>query len=943
MLACAVLRAGLALAAAAHPATAASELAGRVVFSGLPVPGAIVTATGGDRTVVTSSDEAGAFHFAALEDGPWTVRVEMVGFVTVTRDVVLPMTGPPPVWTLTMRRFEEIVGRASASDLSTAADTPPVGAGINDDLNPAILNGSVINGAATPFAQPRAFGNNRPGFGPRYTGAVNAVLGNSAWNARPYSFGGSPTPVPSYGDVRIGFTLGGPLKIPWLVKNGPQTLIAYQHSALHDATTLSAVMPTLAERSGDLSGSSVAARDPMTGQPFAGSLIPPDRISPQAAALLAYYPLPNATAAGANYQTPVVTATTQDRVQLGMSKAVTRRTTIGTTLAFQRTVADAGTLFGFTDRSRKSSLDSAVNWNRRFSTRLTVRGHYQFTRAATNVTPLFAHRTDVSGDAGIAGNSQDPANWGPPSLSFPGIAGLRDADYQRSVGRTHAAGGEALIKRGRHDLTLGGDLRLSGVTVSSDADPRGTLSFTGAATGNAFADFLLGIPATSAIAYGNAGTRLRGAAYDAYFVDDFRLSGLTFNLGVRWEYEAPYTEASGRLASSLHPDRRGIEPRIATSWRPVPGSSLVVRASYGLYRNLGVYQPLALLLAQQPPLSRTFSVQNTPSIPLTLAEPFPSSLPSTSTFVVDPAFRVGAAHTWQVSAQRDLPGSLTAIAAYLGAKGRHLMQASLPNTYPAGAENPCASCPSGFVLVTSNGGSLRNAGQFTVRRRLHSGLTASLQYTIAKSTDDAATFSNAAVTPRSLSIAQDWLDLSGEHGPSSFDQRHLVSAQVQYTSGVGVAGGTLADSVWGTLLKDWTFTSQLNAGSGLPFTPISFVAVTGTGFVGVRPHLTGVSPEPAASGSYANPSAYTAPLQGVWGDARRNSIRGPAQVSLDASVARVFRVHGRVNLEWRVAAANVLNRVIFAAIETVIASPQFARPTIANPMRRIQTTLRLRF
>src|SRR6185436_7366808 len=188
------------------------------------------------------------------------------------------------------------------------------------------------------------------------------------------------------------------------------------------------------------------------------------------------------------------------------------------------------------------------------------------------------------------------------------------------------------------------------------------------------------------------------------------LSGLTLNLGVRWEYESPFN------GSGLRPDKRGLEPRLAASWRPVLGSSLVIRGSYGTYRNLGVYQPLALLLAQQPPVSRNLSTQNSPLSPLTLANPFPSSLPSMTTFAVDPGFRVGYAHTWQVSAQRDFPASLTVIAAYLGAKGVHLMQAALPNTYPAGAANPCPVCPAGFVQVASNGRSLRNAAQFTIRR-----------------------------------------------------------------------------------------------------------------------------------------------------------------------------------------------------------------------------------
>ena len=50
---------------------------------------------------------------------------------------------------------------------------------------------------------------------------------------------------------------------------------------------------------------------------------------------------------------------------------------------------------------------------------------------------------------------------------------------------------------------------------------------------------------------------------------------------------------------------QGLQPRLGIALRPVAGSSLVIRAGYGIYRNTGVYQPIALLLAQQPPLSKT--------------------------------------------------------------------------------------------------------------------------------------------------------------------------------------------------------------------------------------------------------------------------------------------------------------------------------------------------
>src|SRR6202030_3780597 len=110
----------------------------------------------------------------------------------------------------------------------------------------------------------------------------------------------------------------------------------------------------------------------------------------------------------------------------------------------------------------------------------------------------------------------------------------------------------------------------------------------------------------------------------------------TAQVGARWEYEAPPTERDGRLAnldiapgfeaispvvagnpvgsltgqrypdSLLRPDRRGIEPRLGIAWRPIPGSSLVIRGGYGIYRNAAVYQSIATLLAQQPPGSKTF-------------------------------------------------------------------------------------------------------------------------------------------------------------------------------------------------------------------------------------------------------------------------------------------------------------------------------------------------
>ena len=981
-LAAAVVAGALAIAAQGLPAVHA--LSGRVIHGDLPVPGATITAVKDQRTLTTTSDEKGAFRFTTLQAGVWTISVEMRGFTTVTRDIMIPFSDPELRATLTMRRYEEIVdpsAPATAWPAATTLHAPEQAVTVQPQDVVEILSGSVVNGAATPFAQPRAVGNNRPRPPALYSGALSAQLGNSAWNARPYSFAESRPPSPEYANAQFGIAFRGPLWIPFLVRYGPTTQILYSHGVQHTTSMQSALVPTLAERAGDFSGRRGVIRDPETGAPFPGNVIPPDRIAPQAAALAAYYPRPtDATATGANFQRPLLNETTSDQVQVQVTKNVGLRSVFSGSFGYQRSIADAVNLFDFRDEVRQSTLTAGLTLTRRLTPRLNLRLSYQFTRSGNRATPFFANRVDVSGEAGIAGNAREPLNWGPPTLAFPDVADLRDGVHQRSTRHSHAIGGQMQLQRGRHSLTVGGDARLNDLDLLTPSDPRGTLTFTGAATGSAFADFLLGIPTTSAMAQGSSAARLRGGSYDLYANDDIRVTaGLTVNAGVRWEYESPYTERDGRLANlDVRPDftdvavvvgssstgplsgadypaslvRRdllGIQPRLGLSWRPSIASSVVIRGGYGLYRNLGVYQSIGTLLAHQPPFSTAFNVENSDSTPLTLANPFPASVSSSPTFAVDPDFRTARLHSWQMSVQRNLPASLTVLVSVFVDRGTHLAQAFLPNTYPPGGPNPCAGgaaptrCPSGFAYLVSAGSSKRHAAQFMLRRRLHAGLTATASYTIAEAEDDGATFSNTTVAPGSLALAQDWLNPRAEWGPSSFDQRHLLSVELQYTTGVGVIGGTLVDSLWGTIYKDWTVTAQLNTGSGLPVTPLFFAVVPGTGIVGMRPSLTGVAIAPIETGAYANAAAFTAPLPGTWGDAGRHSIRGPSTFAFDMSLARAFRLPGRTTIEWRVMAINVLNRVTFTSIDRIVASPQFGRATTASPMRRIETSFRFSF
>ena len=510
----------------------------------------------------------------------------------------------------------------------------------------------------------------------------------------------------------------------------------------------------------------------------------------------------------------------------------------------------------------------------------------------------------------------------------------------------------------RHALGYGADFRRQQFNLLSQQNARGAFTFTGAATGNDFADFLLSIPTASSLAFGNADKYFRQSVANAYLTDDWRVTTkITLNLGVRWEYESPITELYGRLVNLdiapgflsatpviagtsqnalLRSDKSGFEPRIGLAWRPRAASSLVLRAGYGLYRDTNVYRAIADQMAQQSPLSKSLSVQNTPAQPLSLADGFQGSPSVTATtFAIDPKFRVGNAQNWQLSIQQDLPQAMQMTITYLGIKGTHVPQRILPNTFPSGAQNPCAGCPVGFVYLASNGNSSRHAGTIEVRRRQRNGFQASAQYTFAKAIDDAGLAGNH--------IAQNWLDLRSERGLSNFDQRHQLVVQAQYTTGMLASVGGFWDGWRGKLFKEWTLTTQMNVGSGSPLTPVILAPVSGTGMTGsLRPDVTG-APLYAGSAGGLNPLAYAAPAPGQWGNAGRNTITGPEQFSLNASLTRTFRLSERVNMDLRVDSTNVLNHVTFPNWNTTVNSSQFGLPRNANAMRTLQPSLRVRF
>ncbi len=1020
-----------ALACLAFAALAmAAPYRGVVTYGGLPLPGATVTATQGTKTLTTVSDQDGAFQFSDLADGQWTIKVEMQLFAKDQATVVIAPNMPAASFEMKLLPEEKI--QAESQPSTQPIEIPPAPApalanrpagqqaeqpaqgngnsngqelpkapseGNEQSADGFLVQGSVNNAATSQYATSPAFGNTRSGSRALYTGGFTATEENSALDARQFSLSGVPYPKPTFNNFTGLAVLQGPVLIPIVHRRGPNFSVSYQWTRNSSQVIETGLVPTQAEQSGDLSGVKNALGQPVTvynpasGQPYANNQVP---VSPQAAALLKLYPLPNiANVAGYNYQAPFLTDTHQDALNSRLDKALGRKDQFYGGFAFQSIRSDSVNLFDFVDQTGTLGITGNIHWTHRLKPRLFLFTGYTFSRLRTEVTPNFANRVNVSGVAGIGGNDQDTANWGPPGLNFTsGFAPMSDSNSAFNRNRTDAGSASILYYRGKHNISVGGDFRKQDYNDFSQQNPRGAFTFTGAATagpgsaaasGSDLADFLIGVPDTSAIAYGNADKYFREPVYDVYFNDDWRVMPiLTINAGARWDYSAPIAELFGRLVnldvsngfaavapvvgndpvgsltgahypdSLIRPDRSLISPRVGISWRPVPASTIVIRAGYGIYPDTSVYQSIVLEMAQQAPLSKSENVQNSGACPLTLANGFsPCSSVTSQTFGIDPNFRIGYAQQWQLAVQRDLPFALQMTATYMGIKGTHGPQEILPNSYPLGEANPCPNCPSGFTYETSNGNSIRNAGQLQLRRRLRGGFAASVEYTYSKSIDDDAylggqghtqgsSTQSANLTMPSGVVAQNWLDPRAERSLSSFDQRQLIYLQAQYTTGQGLEGGTLLGGWRGRALKEWTIQSNLTYGTGLPENPIYPAAIPGTGYSSIiRPDLTGAPITSSGTVAHLNAAAYAPPAAGQWGTAGRNSITGPAQFSFTSQVARTFRLHGKMWLDVTVDSTNTFNHPTITSWVNDVESTQFGVPMGANAPRSVQTHIHL--
>jgi trimeric autotransporter adhesin len=865
---------------------------------------------------------------------------------------------------------------------------------------------------------PRNFNINQP------HGMLYVSDDSGAIDAKPYSLSGLPSIKASYNLPRWGAFLGGPLKIPKIFNGGNKWFFFAGWNGNRGSTPIDSfsTVPTAAERNGDFSaatykdGAPVQIFNPATGQPFQFNGTPneidPLLISSAAKSLLAFIPLPNLNTPTQNFHYVTSGSSSTDSVNF---RVIHNFGSGGGPMNF----GPFGGGGGGGRRRAQNNINFGMNWMRSATTLVNsfpslaggnnlqglnatagwVYGHGRLTNSFrvnynhnhVSTTNLYSNSLNVAGDAGITGVSTNPFDFGLPGISFTSFSGLSDPTPRRELDQTYTFSDTVSWSRGRNNWRFGGDYRRILQSFRSAKNAEGSFVFTGFATSQFFggfanpdtgydlADFLLGLPQQTSLQSGTSSYNFRANSFDVYAQDDFRFRpNLSFNLGMRYEYNGPYTEAQNQIAnldvganfvgaapvlpgstgqfqgpypvSLVRPDRNNFAPRLGIAWRPA--KQTVVRAGYGINYNLAQYGTFIQNFAFQPPFAVTSTNVSSPVNPLTLENGFPSTTASvTNNFAVDPNYRLGYVQIWNLDVQKQLRGNVVINVGYNGSKGTRLdvqRAISLPGVQP-------------FIYESSTGNSVYNAATIRVRKRMAHGISLSGTYTYSKSIDDASSIGGGSGI-----VAQDPFDIAADRGSSTFDQRHKFTGNWLYELPFGDSHRFAQRGALSHILAGWQWSGDFTVGSGLYFSPrvLGNSVDISRGVSGsLRANVTG---QPIAIGNpttlqWFNTAAFCSPASSFgsstpgssatcvnpngssFGDAGRDIIEGPGQVTFDMNLAKIITIKESRALEFRIQAANVFNTAHFTAINTIVNSLTYGEVTSVGAMRRVTLLARFRF
>jgi len=365
----------------------------------------------------------------------------------------------------------------------------------------------------------------------------------------------------------------------------------FAHGTILDPATTRQVMPGQIDTISGLqntSNSAVFVRDPFfSGGSVAGikdfttmagqlNHLPATRLDPNAVKLLAMYPLP--TVAGKlsnNFLYNPKSTETVNQFDIRIDENIGPNDTIfGVVDESYYSAFAPGSLPGQNDQNDSfPSYAVAGGYTHVFSPTLTNEFHVGFGHSTKDQRLFNEGVLGLPDQFGIQGIPQVAGNGGLPTFTINGLTGLGPTDDRPTIQNVWDLELTDNVTKvvGRHTFKAGGQVDDLEGNIMQPPAPRGLFTFNGQYTDipnlnaslNGIADALL-TPTTSTVPGGVdnvgglsnfSGSNFAGTQYHrwytgVYFQDDWRITpSLTVNLGLRWDYFMPYSEANGRQAN----------------------------------------------------------------------------------------------------------------------------------------------------------------------------------------------------------------------------------------------------------------------------------------------------------------------------------------------------------------------------------------------------------
>jgi Carboxypeptidase regulatory-like domain len=821
-----------------------------------------------------------------------------------------------------------------------------------------------------------------------FHGAVFEFFRNEKLNSKRWSPPGVTATNDPLKRNQFGGALGGPIR-------KDQTFFFVSYSGLRQEETYyrnSARVPTAAERAGDFSQAAIQPRDPATGQPFPGGIIPSSRFDVTAKNIQdKFVPTANLPNNFFEVRRPDPLNTDEATLKLDHKLSDTQNVAVS---YFYQTGTDTQPLsltgnIPWVDRDFKwnqHNVNLAHTWTLSPTKINQFRATYmrQFGGRINNPTTSLS---DLGSKFVLQG---DPTL---PRLSVTGYFTGQTSIAGPDAGSEYFGLKDSLsISSGKHSFKFGAEISYEKIVHDTLLDNYGVFAFNGSKTGNAYADFLLGLPSTMTQ---DAPVRKtdNGAYISLFAQDDFRIHPrVTLNLGLRYDLQFPLSDPEDRKlafvpgqqstvsptapAGLLFPGDPGISrgivktdinnlaPRIGVAWDPKGDGRLAVRAGFGVFYGSITGNEWNTTADNQP-----FTVRQSFPTVFTLSDPyrnlpggvgpFPFNYtPATPRFtfparVFGPSLDFVWPLTYQVNftVAKEIGRSVSVSASYVGAFARNLaggidenapVLAPGATTANVNARRPYLPGTIGQAIVLSSVfGSDYHGIQLSAERR-GAHLSGKAYYSWGRSEEDLDFQGGGLPDQRQY---QDARDLAAERAPASDQRVHsfVLSAiwKVDYFKE--------SQSALRFLAQDWTLSAIVTMQSGTPLTIVSGQDRNLDGVNNDRANLVG---DPVLSSSrpreeliegWFNVAAFALPALGTNGTSSRNFIDGPGRRNIDLGLFRDIPLRGRTQLQFRAEATNVFNIVNLGNPGTTLGTATFGKIRGAGTMRRIQLGARLSF